>query len=81
MSTALPPLRQIPISEIPRLQPPKLRIKLDEDVEVWKQTRGYSDYGLFLRRLNESVVGHFLPYDPSSATPVRSGVPPSSPKI
>ncbi|KAK7691199.1 hypothetical protein QCA50_006302 [Cerrena zonata] len=74
MTAALPPLRQVPISEITRLQPPKLRIKLDEDVELWKRTRGYSDYGLFLRRLNESVVGQFLPYDPPSTTPATTSL-------
>lgn len=30
----------------------------------WKTTRGYSDFGLFLQRLNEAVVGCYLPFTP-----------------
>jgi serine/threonine-protein phosphatase 2A activator len=53
------PLRQI---ELPILQGiPELKIRSDQDVEVWKSTRGYEDYLLFLHRLSESVVGYMLP--------------------
>ncbi|KAI0656450.1 hypothetical protein C8Q70DRAFT_1011822 [Cubamyces menziesii] len=63
---SIPPLREIPVSTLASAAPPVLRIKTDEDVELWKQTRGYQDYGLFLRRLAESVVGYELPYsDPN----------------
>ena len=63
---SIPPLREIPVSTLASVAPPVLRIKTDEDVELWKHTRGYQDYGLFLRRLAESVVGYELPYsDPN----------------
>lgn len=60
--TTLPALREISIASLDPSDTPVLRIKTDEDVELWKQTRGYQDYGLFLRRLAESVVGYDLPY-------------------
>ncbi|KAG2064977.1 Phosphotyrosyl phosphatase activator [Suillus decipiens] len=57
--TRLLPLRQI---ELPILQdPPELKIRTDQDVEVWKTTRGYADYLLFLHQLSEAVVGYTLP--------------------
>ncbi|KAF8193326.1 serine/threonine-protein phosphatase 2A activator 1 [Pholiota molesta] len=59
-------LRQISISEIANLTPPTLQIQTDYDVEHWKTTRSYSDYQVFLRRLNESVVGCIIPWEPSS---------------
>jgi len=40
---------------------PELKIRSDQDVEVWKSTRGYANYLLFLHRLSESVVGYMLP--------------------
>ncbi|KAG2115014.1 hypothetical protein DEU56DRAFT_841546 [Suillus clintonianus] len=53
------PLRQI---ELPLLQAiPELKIRSDQDVEVWKSTKGYADYLLFLRRLSEAVVDYTLP--------------------
>ncbi|KAG1735346.1 uncharacterized protein EDB91DRAFT_1295584 [Suillus paluster] len=56
--TRLLPLRQI---ELPLCQaPPELKIRTDQDLEVWKSTKGYSDYLLFLHRLSEAVVGHML---------------------
>ncbi|KAI9001484.1 hypothetical protein BD414DRAFT_474799 [Trametes punicea] len=58
-----PSLREIPVSSLESKNPSVLRIKTDEDVELWKHTRGYQDYGLFLRRLAESVVGYELPYN------------------
>lgn len=57
--TRLLPLRQI---ELPILQvPPELKIRTDKDVEVWKSTKGYADYLLFLHRLSEAVVDCTLP--------------------
>lgn len=57
--TRLLPLRQI---ELPILQvPPELKIRTDRDVEVWKTTKGYADYLLFLHRLSEAVVDCTLP--------------------
>ena len=60
----LQPLRQIPLSRLQELPLPALKIRSDTDVQAWKETRGYSDYGLFLGRLNEAVVAHFLPSPP-----------------
>ena len=57
------PLRAVGIRELVKLDPPVTRIRTDEDVAYWKTTRGYQDFGLFLRRLNESVVGYSLPYE------------------
>lgn len=52
-------MRQI---ELPILQvPPELKIRTDKDVEVWKSTKGYADYLLFLHRLSEAVVDCTLP--------------------
>ncbi len=69
--SALPPLRRIDVSSLNPADTPVLRIKTDEDVEAWKQTRGYQDYGLFLRRLAESVVGCSLPYEDPEPDPVN----------
>ena len=54
-------LRQIPLSDLDTLKSPELKICYDEDVAHWKDTAGYHDYQLFLRRLNESVVGYTVP--------------------
>ncbi|KAN0092526.1 hypothetical protein V8E55_003310 [Tylopilus felleus] len=55
-------LRQIPLSDlVDTLKSPEQKIRYDEDVDYWKQTTGYHDYQLFLRRLNESVVGYHVP--------------------
>ncbi|KZT06068.1 PTPA-domain-containing protein [Laetiporus sulphureus 93-53] len=59
---ALPALREVSIQELLVSDLPSKRIHTDYDVERWKSTRGYRDYGLFLRRLNESVVGYTLPW-------------------
>lgn len=64
------PLRYIPPSELDKLPLPSRKIKTEEDVHAWKLTTGYQDYGLFLRRLNESVVGHFLPWSSPVTYPV-----------
>jgi hypothetical protein len=69
--TGLPPLRQI---ELPILQDlPELKIRTDQDVEVWKSTKGYADYLLFLHRLSEAVVDCTLPLvDPTKQSQVRN---------
>lgn len=55
-------LRQISLSElVDATKSPEQKIRYEEDVAYWKQTMGYHDYQLFLRRLNESVVGHTVP--------------------
>ncbi|KIK96289.1 hypothetical protein PAXRUDRAFT_826123 [Paxillus rubicundulus Ve08.2h10] len=54
-------LRQISLSELADARPPEPKIRSDEDVKYWKNTTGYNDYQLFLRRLNESVVGYTVP--------------------
>ncbi|TBU42796.1 Phosphotyrosyl phosphatase activator [Dichomitus squalens] len=59
---SLPQLRAITVESLDPADVPLLRIKTDEDVQLWKFTRGYQDYGLFLRRLAESVVGFNLPH-------------------
>ena len=61
----LPLLRDISLSEVSSLpELPKTQIKTDEDLEHWKSMQSYQDYILFLRRLNESVVGTSLPWIP-----------------
>ncbi|KAF9554569.1 Phosphotyrosyl phosphatase activator [Agrocybe pediades] len=63
MLAALPELREITLSTLSGLQTlPTLKIKTDDDVEYWKTTQSYLDYMIFLRRLNESVVGYTLPW-------------------
>ena len=72
----LPELRAIAVESLDPADVPVLRIRTDEDVLAWKRTRGYQDYGLFLRRLAESVVGRMLPHDVPNPDQVR--VPPST---
>ena len=61
-SMPLPLLRHISPENLEALKAlPTVKIRTDADVEAWKQTQGYSDYSLFLRWLNESVVGYSLP--------------------
>ena len=60
--SGLPPLRAVDVASLRRDDRPVLRIKTDDDVDAWKRTRGYHDYGLFLRRLADAVVGHALPH-------------------
>ncbi|EPQ53928.1 Phosphotyrosyl phosphatase activator [Gloeophyllum trabeum ATCC 11539] len=68
-ASQLSELREITISDIKQISsPPTLKIRTDHDVEVWKMTRGYRDYGIFLRRLSDSVVGTFLPWEPESVS-------------
>ncbi|KAH9481901.1 Serine/threonine-protein phosphatase 2A activator 1 [Psilocybe cubensis] len=65
MKSVLLDLRKIPLDEVAGLQStPSLKIRTDDDVEYWKTTQSYLDYGIFLRRLNESVVGYTLPWEP-----------------
>ncbi|EGO24892.1 hypothetical protein SERLADRAFT_349062 [Serpula lacrymans var. lacrymans S7.9] len=67
------PLRHVTISEITEYAAlPVQKIHSDHDVDYWKTTKGYRDYALFLRRLNEAVVGHMLLWTPSaSSQPVK----------
>ena len=64
------PLRHVSVSEVDKLPLSGQKIKTDDDVHAWKLTRGYQDYELFLRRLNESVVGRFLPWSSPVTYPV-----------
>jgi len=60
-SMSLPLLRHISPENLEALKAlPTVKIRTEADVEAWKQTQGYSDYSLFLRWLNESVVGYSL---------------------
>jgi len=70
MARQLPPLREIALPDVLNKPPPTPKIKTEEDVELWKTTRSYSDLGLFLQRLNEAVVGHYLPFTPQSPSQV-----------
>ncbi|KAL1705754.1 hypothetical protein EV121DRAFT_202817 [Schizophyllum commune] len=61
----LPPLREITPAEVDKLpELPSKKIKTDHDIDLWKTTRSYYDFSLFVRRLCESVVGRELPYEP-----------------
>ncbi|KAF9219430.1 Phosphotyrosyl phosphatase activator [Gyrodon lividus] len=60
-SSKLRQLRRISLSDVTDTTAPEPKIRYDEDVNYWKNTTGYSDYQLFLRRLNESVVGYSVP--------------------
>lgn len=72
MEQELPPVREIILSQFHNLgPPPSLVIKTDEDVERWKNTRSYNDYDLFLRRLNESVIGVNLPWTAEITSQVK----------
>lgn len=75
-SIALPELRAVAVESLDPADVPALRIKTDEDVRAWTLTRGYQDYGLFLRRLAESVVGRMLPHDVPTPDQVRIRIPP-----
>ncbi|TFK50168.1 Phosphotyrosyl phosphatase activator [Heliocybe sulcata] len=70
-STNLLPLRKISTAEFDLCGPCLLKIRSDQDVQTWKRTTGYRDYAVFLRRLNESVVGVFMP--PPSISEPRFG--------
>ena len=71
MRQELPLLRDISLSEVSSLSElPKAQIKTDEDLEHWKSMQSYQDYILFLRRLNESVVGTSLPCIPEHRSQV-----------
>ncbi|KAJ7887574.1 PTPA-domain-containing protein [Mycena olivaceomarginata] len=71
MARQLAQLREIPLASVSALDLPTLKIQTDEDVDTWRQSRSYQDYAIFLRRLNESVVGRDIPTtdtSPSEAT-------------
>ncbi|KAI4517134.1 Phosphotyrosyl phosphatase activator [Schizophyllum commune Loenen D] len=64
-SSRLPLLREITPAEVDKLpELPSKKIKTDHDIDLWKTTRSYYDFSLFVRRLCESVVGWELPYEP-----------------
>ncbi|KAF5379662.1 hypothetical protein D9615_005808 [Tricholomella constricta] len=63
-------LREVPLSSLSDIATlPGPKIKTDNDVQAWKKKQSYQDYAIFLRRLNEAVVGKFLPWNstPSQA--------------
>ena len=66
----IPSLRDIPLANVRTLETPGLKIKTDHDVEIWRTTRSYQDYAIFLRRLNEAVSGKFLPWSPPNPSQV-----------
>ncbi|KIP11020.1 hypothetical protein PHLGIDRAFT_21917 [Phlebiopsis gigantea 11061_1 CR5-6] len=66
---ALVSLRLVPFRSVATLPVPNQKIKTEEDVHLWRSTRGYADYGLFLRRLNEAVVGRYLPWSSPHSFP------------
>ena len=71
-SSRLPPLREITPAEVDKLpELPSKKIKTDHDIDLWKTTRSYYDFSLFVRRLCESVVGRELPYEPEVVGEVR----------
>ncbi|KAF8885483.1 hypothetical protein BD779DRAFT_676403 [Infundibulicybe gibba] len=60
-------LRRISLAEISPSGPfPAPKIQTDDDLARWRTTQSYRDYQLFLRRLNESVIGYSLPWHPES---------------
>ena len=74
LSSPLAPLPEITPEKFKQLADPTLRIKIEEDVHLWKTTTGYRNYQLFLHRLSESVVGYTIPETPideSTLSPVR----------
>ncbi|KAG6917849.1 hypothetical protein DXG01_000754 [Tephrocybe rancida] len=62
----LPIIREVLLSELRTLPVSEPKIRTEGDVLIWKTKRSYQDYAVFLRRLNESVVGQFLPCTTSS---------------
>ncbi|KAF9650205.1 Phosphotyrosyl phosphatase activator [Thelephora ganbajun] len=64
MAPQLPSLREIPLSGVLNKALPTPKVKTEEEVELWKTTRGYGDLGLFLQRLNKAVIGQYLPFTP-----------------
>ena len=67
---SLLPLRHVTVTSVATLPVPNQKIKTEEDVELWRLTAGYADYGLFLRHLNEAVVGCCLPWSSPRTYPV-----------
>ena len=65
MAPPLPPLSEITTQDASGLEMPANMIRMEDDVGVWKSTKGYQNYLLFLHRLSESSVGHFLSDDAS----------------
>ncbi|KAJ6515364.1 hypothetical protein C8R45DRAFT_854545 [Mycena sanguinolenta] len=73
MTRQLAQLREVSLSDIAAFDLPTLKIQTDEDVEIWRRSRSYQDYAIFLRRLNESVVGMDISTtDSSSSEAIRN---------
>lgn len=71
MADSIPRLRKIPLEEVSLLgQLPTTKIKTDDDITFWKSTQSYLDFKIFLTRLNEAVVGHYLPWNPEKYSQV-----------
>jgi serine/threonine-protein phosphatase 2A activator len=69
----IPRVREITPDEISQLGSlPTPMIKSDDDIIFWKSTQSYSDYKIFLNRLNEAVVGYYLPWEPDTHSKVSS---------
>jgi hypothetical protein len=58
-----PPLRQIRLLSIPTPPLPTLRIRTDADVGTWTSTSGYQVFKVFVRVLDECVVGVEMPLE------------------
>lgn len=63
-------MRSIPLQALSSLPGISLKIKFDEDVDLWRTTSGYRDYTQFLTRLTSSVRGVFMPYQPETLSNV-----------
>ncbi|TFK63152.1 Phosphotyrosyl phosphatase activator [Pluteus cervinus] len=76
MATQLHPLRQLEIrGSQDTYGLPRDVIRSEADVQSWKHKRSYQDYALFLRRLNEAVVGCSLPWtDDNRSEPISKTI-------
>lgn len=71
MSIPPNPLRRVTLPEIHSIQLPTQKIFHEEDVEIWRRTQGFRDLIIFLRRLNEAVVGITIPWSSKFPSQVR----------
>jgi serine/threonine-protein phosphatase 2A activator len=71
MASGMPQLREIYLNQVLNFEIPTSKIKSDDDVQYWKTTQSYMDYRIFLRRLNQSVVGYSLPWEPNTHSQVH----------
>jgi len=71
MADHTPALREITLTDVCVLGSlPGPKIRTDDDVELWKSTQSYVDYKIFLKRLNNSVIGVSFPWEPENQTQV-----------